>query len=566
MAHAVRQMNMLSATGTTSAKDTLDGIKGRVTPEIVIGVCGAIGSGASTISEILHEAVQLFDYEAKIIKLSAYIQRFIAHEEPFLQLDALGEADRYEKFQDAGNQLRETHSYDVLAQLAISEISIDRESYKKKCDAKRLPTGGTVEGDEDYHEPWRRITIIDGLKHPAEWELLRMVYGRMFYLVGVLCPEAVRQNRLTHNKHFKKADAIRIIDRDKGEKTDYGQHLVDTMHRSDFFVRNVVNSKAVPRPAVERFISLLLGNGKKHTPTPHEYAMQLAQASSCRSSCLSRKVGASIVGAHGEVLAAGRNDVPKAGGSLYDEDDEPRLNCSNGDGCATYNYKEKMKSDIDGSLRNSFSEASSAYIEKILAHLDEASRENVKKAIENDKSLKNVFDSKELAAKVVKTDLLKGITEYSRAVHAEMDAITTASRCATGSLRDATLYVTTFPCHNCVKHILASGITRVFYIEPYEKSLASPLYHDSLTLEADTDEPESGRLKILPFEGVAPRRYLNLFAFTDTKVEGKANPGQPSKATPTVTKLMDSFIEYEGKVQKVLAGTELRKIILEEGR
>ncbi|MDN3612645.1 hypothetical protein QWZ16_23945 [Vibrio ostreicida] len=26
-----------------------------------------------------------------------------------------------------------------------------------------------------------------------------------------------------------------------------------------------------------------------------------------------------------------------------------------------------------------------------------------------------------------------------------------------------------FPCHNCAKHIVASGIKRVVYVEPYPK-------------------------------------------------------------------------------------------------
>ena len=32
------------------------------------------------------------------------------------------------------------------------------------------------------------------------------------------------------------------------------------------------------------------------------------------------------------------------------------------------------------------------------------------------------------------------------------------------------MYMTTFPCHNCAKHIIASGIINVYYIEPYAES------------------------------------------------------------------------------------------------
>jgi deoxycytidylate deaminase len=52
------------------------------------------------------------------------------------------------------------------------------------------------------------------------------------------------------------------------------------------------------------------------------------------------------------------------------------------------------------------------------------------------------------------------VTEYGRVVHAEMLAVCDAARLG-NSIKGTILYVTTFPCHNCTKHILASGIKRV---------------------------------------------------------------------------------------------------------
>ena len=46
-----------------------------------------------------------------------------------------------------------------------------------------------------------------------------------------------------------------------------------------------------------------------------------------------------------------------------------------------------------------------------------------------------------------------------------------------------TLYTTTFPCHNCTRHIVAAGISRVVYVKPYPKSLAFQLHYDSISLE-----------------------------------------------------------------------------------
>ena len=71
------------------------------------------------------------------------------------------------------------------------------------------------------------------------------------------------------------------------------------------------------------------------------------------------------------------------------------------------------------------------------------------------------------------------IIEFGRIVHAEMSAITDAARRGL-SVRGATLYCTTFPCHMCARHIISSGIKRVVYIEPYPKSMAKELYKGSL--------------------------------------------------------------------------------------
>ena len=51
------------------------------------------------------------------------------------------------------------------------------------------------------------------------------------------------------------------------------------------------------------------------------------------------------------------------------------------------------------------------------------------------------------------------VIEYGRTVHAEMAAITDAARRG-ASVRNTTMYSTTFSCHDCAKHIVAAGIER----------------------------------------------------------------------------------------------------------
>lgn len=146
--------------------------------------------------------------------------------------------------------------------------------------------------------------------------------------------------------------------------------------------------------------------------------------------------------------------------------------------------------------------------------------------------------------------------EFSRSVHAEMDAITTAARIGSTSLKNSTLYCTTFPCHNCARHIVASGITKVYYIEPFEKSLARELHNDAIDFEPKKDDLNN-KVIFMPFGGVAPKQYLNLFQRGDRKIDGKEMPIDLTRSKPTVVKLLDTFLEYESKIVEFVKRLEL---------
>ena len=51
------------------------------------------------------------------------------------------------------------------------------------------------------------------------------------------------------------------------------------------------------------------------------------------------------------------------------------------------------------------------------------------------------------------------LTKYPYVVHAELNAILNS----TGSLKGCSLYVSMFPCNECAKAIIQSGIRRVYY-------------------------------------------------------------------------------------------------------
>jgi cytidine deaminase len=127
-------------------------------------------------------------------------------------------------------------------------------------------------------------------------------------------------------------------------------------------------------------------------------------------------------------------------------------------------------------------------------------------------------------ASVMKGSHLANSIEYFRAVHAEMAAIVDAARRGV-SVKDAILYCTTFPCHDCAKHIVAAGIQKVVYVEPYPKSLAPELYLDSIVVDQprskETTETTSspGYVSFESFVGIAPRQYMDLFTMGERKTK-----------------------------------------------
>ena len=119
----------------------------------------------------------------------------------------------------------------------------------------------------------------------------------------------------------------------------------------------------------------------------------------------------------------------------------------------------------------------------------------------------------ELADRALREEVLKGLRvdsliEFGRVVHAEMNALMEAAKNGR-SVQGATVYCTTFPCHGCARHIIASGVARVVFIEPYPKSLVGELYADAVAVEGSGGD--LGAVQFEPFVGVAPQRFMQWF-------------------------------------------------------
>lgn len=114
-----------------------------------------------------------------------------------------------------------------------------------------------------------------------------------------------------------------------------------------------------------------------------------------------------------------------------------------------------------------------------------------------------------------------------------MDSLIALARNNKETSVDKTLYVTTYPCHNCARHIVAAGIKKVVYVEPYEKSLAMKLHDDSISDNADA----KNKVCFLPFEGVSSRRYEY---FSKCTVIGKTT--KQAKYSTSISRILTTQI------------------------
>lgn len=487
----------------------------RETDELVIALVGPVGSGVSTTGDFVAKGLKdLFDYDVEIIGVSDLIEEAL----PLLGVEGKDHktiVDRIRFLQQQGTALRAKFGEKYLASKCISKITIHRAK-----------SGGIKEiGNEKIQVPRRQAYIIDSLKHPSEIIRLREVYGDIFWVFGIFAPEKVRLKRLLGLTGIEEAEAKEIIKIDEEEGPSHGQRVRDTIQASDYFVRNDEKNRDRLAVVILRYLKILFGV-EVVTPLPDETAMYNAAAAAAGSACLSRQVGAAIYSVEGELIGKGRNDVPKFKGGLYGYQDGEKDN-------RCYKWKEKICHNDAHKER---------LYQQIFFQLSDSGLLKGKKS----------KDFNDVKTALKSTDI-KDLVEFSRAVHAEMDALICVARGAKSGLIGGTLYCTTFPCHSCARHIVASGITRVVYVEPYPKSLAITLHEDAIT----SLDQEDSRVKFLQYEGVAPKNILRLFGNKKgRKKDGKAVEIDPKKASPASHSPLDSFLTREQIVLKELERVE----------
>jgi deoxycytidylate deaminase len=451
-------------------------------PEIFIGLVAPVGVDIKPSIDAFSHFFKQNDYDVVTIKVTDRFPAIKAELNIDIALHEHPTDKRIGSYIDFGNKVRQTFSDNSI----LAAYTIFRILQKRERDFRRKK--------EISYE--KRFFILHQFKRTEEIDLLRTVYGKSFFQVSIYSQKESRIShlsyKLAHEKNTAdqtntKTAAHELIARDENEKSNtHGQRVTKIFHDADF----IINSDIVDRNSIDyqvgRFCELLFSSNEV-SPTKQEYGMFAAKAAALRTLDLSRQVGAAIFRNTGEMISLGSNEVPKAGGGTYWCDELP------------FDAREYTRGEDSNDVRK----------KEILHEIFLATGSLL--PFEQFLKQKDVQDSQFMDA-----------LEYGRIVHAEMSAISDASRLGLAT-SGAVLFSTTFPCHMCAKHIVASGIQTVIFLEPYPKSLASDLHPDALWIEGGS----RGKYQPYPsvefehFHGITPRRYRELFERSSRKKDGK---------------------------------------------
>ncbi|MDO8908454.1 MAG: anti-phage dCTP deaminase [Pseudohongiella sp.] len=497
-------------------------------PELVIGLVGPLGTPLKDVHSMIEQELRAFGYKCALIRIS----HILASVEGLST--ALKDGNEYDRIcsrMDAGSELRSsTKRGDILARLAISLIWDERNKANASLPENhevKLATG------EDFYRPVPGMAyVLDSLKNPDEVALLRRTYGGGFVLISAYAPKEVRLNSLvmrlaggqtTEQNSIQQARVL--IDRDHSEENagDLGQRVSDVFAMADLVVD--VRERKKCETATRRFFESFFCN-PFHSPTRDEHGMYLASCAALRSLDMSRQVGAAILDDHGSVLGMGHNDIPKHGGGLYWDGDTP----DGRDYSVGQDFSVAFRKQIVGEIVNGLAK------KDILSEKWKSNPSGLEEYLYHG-------EGKEIWSHLTINSLL----EFGRPLHAEMSAILDCTSKGL-SVRGATLYCTTFPCHLCARLIIGAGIRRVVYIEPYHKSKTEMMYGESV--EVDPSGEVKGKVNFMPFIGVAPQHYEKLFKWPGKRrtSDGKPTPWDPGKSGARIKRYVDTYIDIEALV------------------
>lgn len=503
-------------------------------PELIVALAGPIGTDLHGLAQTLEESLAAYGYASIQVRLSSLIEQW-SDQSLRLAFQRSKQEKRIALLMATGDALRaQVNKGDALIPIVVGAIRAAREERLKHLGIAGSSAPAT-----------NTCYILDSLKHPDEVETLRNVYGENFILISAFASPGERKARLmtsiarsymsTRNEDYGLA-ADELIENDsKRHGSSIGQSLRDTFPLADLFLR--VSGNYTPK--LDRFLALYFGSPYV-TPTRDEFFMYEAKAKSLRSADLSRQIGAVIVDSQHHLVASGCNEVPIAGGGSYWPDMPDQSD----------NRDFKKERDFNAVKKVEI-------IEEFIEFLSKRGVMSLPEHVSVEEAVRSLlFGTHRSEFKELR---VSNLIEFGRVVHAEMNALSEAAQRGV-RVGGGTIYSTTYPCHMCARHIIAAGVMRVVYIEPYPKSMTEELFGEVVSIDAEVGVDEMGQPKLTPgvvsfqpFEGVAPNLYRDLFRAGPRKnVEGYTLTWSKSTATPKVARTNSAHLALELAMAKAV--------------
>ncbi|MDD5704083.1 MAG: deaminase, partial [Dehalococcoidales bacterium] len=283
----------------------------------------------------------------------------------------------------------------------------------------------------------KRYFVIDAFRNPFEIEYFRSRYSQ-FYLLAVDRNEPDRN--LSLYKSMSEEQGSIIKKRERGEliqeKTKENisewvtsQDINECLLKADYFINNTNGSSKEPINLAYHLLRVLClaSHPGCVPPTKKERSMHLAMTAGQNSGCLSRHVGAIVTDHSGYVLGVGWNDPPTG-----------QTPCS-------LRTSEQLLNSPDPKIFSEYERS-----ERFTNHIRSRCLGN------------NPFCFKDELKKITN----KSQNEYTRAVHAEENALLQATRHGLPE-KDSILYTTLSPCTLCAKKSYQLGVSKIIFLEEY---------------------------------------------------------------------------------------------------
>jgi len=412
-------------------------------------------------------------------------------------------ANRYGKvLQDLGDNIRRcSNPFDYISSnkvnssiWSLSEQANDLIKFYKNC----YRFWESKEEYKNFLSP--HIFVIENFRNPFEAEYFRLRYYE-FFLISIHCNKRERLRREYENNPTYKAKRLKIeqiekyfdaIDkRDSGEDNltseIFRQNVRKAVYLSDIAIINE-DSKEEFIEKILKYYTLIRNPGA-FQPTNDELLMHIAYSLSLRSRCISRKVGAVIVGERNYVIGAGWNEVGEGQIGCGDRIVKDIIGTDNESVPIEVRGKDSFRKYLSEKYRDK-TDMSFCFREQYQAYLEKEQKDTKEKEKSDNGTEKTKNNSKQ--------------QQLCRALHAEENAIIQTAKIGGMGVNNGTIYTTTFPCELCAKKIAQSGIRKIVYTEPYPNAISEDVFlRDGIR-----------KIDICPFEGVKSHSYYRLYQST----------------------------------------------------